>query len=75
MPEMTIPDHTGHRSFTWSTTDDVAVASAVSEFARLQAEGRVPFAVQPGGADPVQVHQFDPSADHDLIWLRPIAGG
>jgi len=75
MPEMIVLDHTGHRSFAWSSTDRADVAAAASEFAKLRRDGRIPFAALPGVAEPVQMHAFDPALTTDIIWLRPIIGG
>jgi len=75
MPEMIVLDHTGHRSFDWNGSDTASVAAAAAEFARLRAEGRIPFAAEPGASEPYQLHTFDPTATSDIVWLRPLAGG
>jgi len=75
MPEMIVLDHTGHRSFDWSVTDPAGVTAAAAEFAALRAEGRIPFAAEPGATEPYQLRSFDPDLACDIVWLRPIAGG
>jgi len=72
MPTMKILDHTGHRSYQWDASNSDAAAA---QFALLRSEGRVPFAVQPDGIAPIQVHTFEPAMNTDLIWVSPTAGG
>ena len=77
MPLMRILDSSGDTIVEWTRQDEPSVERARRVFCQLHAERRMAFLVPPGGSakDTVQVRDFDPTVEGEIVWLRPVQGG
>lgn len=76
MGVMRILDRTGDTVVAWAVDDPTTLAAAEAQFARLAAEGKIPFARPAGGTarEAERIRRFDPGLD-EIVWVRPVAGG
>lgn len=77
MPTMRILDSSGDTVVEWNRRDEASVDRARRVFCQLHAERRLAFLVPPGGGprDTIQLDEFDPAAEGEIVWVRPVQGG